>query len=232
MKITGNDFRALYCGVKVTLVNPSFAYEFKLFCKRWGCQQCREFKIENYWKKIGNVMDRLAGVQLFVATLTLREKDLSNFIQKNIKGLYVSIYTQEEVAIISTRNFARACRRDKRHYLDIELKKVLETSWEEGRRVNCSSEIRNYWKKYKYPRQWLALILSPEKEAYERLETDLDKAVWLANKRDKILFPGGEKFIKENIPEVPLDAQVIRINEPAENLFEDEIGDCNPSLRY
>lgn len=201
-----------YCGVSGTLIELYWARSITLYCRQWSCQRCNAFKVDEYCKKISRI-GWLSGAHLFVATLNLRAKELSNFIQKNMKGLYVSIYTQEGPVVISTKTFPGAMRKEKRHFLDKELRALLESPWERGRRISSSSELRNYWKEDKSSSGLFALIPYQVDDEYNKLETDQDKAVWLANQKDIKLYSAGKAFIEKHIPNIPIDSEVIEFND-------------------
>jgi len=204
------------CGAKVTCISLGKAYEFSLYCRRWSCEKCHKKKIKEWGDKIQSAMHMLAGTHLFVASLELKNKDLSNFIQKIVsRGLYIWIATQENTAIICTKKFLGAKRKCKKHYFKYELPKLLESPWESGLRVSASTEIQNSWKyfrentKYESDGDTLAIVLGENKSEFLRLETDEERAVWLADHRDSAkITEKGEQFIEQFFQKVPPDFQL------------------------
>jgi len=159
-------------------------------------------------------MNILAGVQLFVASTNLKEKELSNFLQRKMRGLYICIGIPLGAVIISTKKFTESQPVDKKKYLNDTLKEILESPWESGMRIHTSSEIRNLLKTLaqaaddnyeeaedkNHEAVGLALVSAVHEYQYKRLKTNHEKALWLNEHRDTaIIFKRGERFIEENI---------------------------------
>lgn len=134
------------CEKFVTVVGGSDGpKEFQFFCFSWSCSKCRQWLIEIYKWKISRSLECHAGVQVFVDIRSEKGKELSNFLS-SCKGLYYSIKTPDGTWVISTKNFPQAKRKDKKKFIEEDLPKILDTPWTGGKRVNSSSELKNFWR--------------------------------------------------------------------------------------
>lgn len=215
MKITRDGLGKWYCRVPVTVVGPRGATEFRILCKRWSCPDCRKWKIATHLNKISTIMEEHAGVQLFLGPKKGTGKEITNFLQRKVPGLYFCIYTEHGSTIISNKTFPGAVRKDKKRYLRVDLPTLLESPWTGGRRISCSTEINRTWEKQKGEstqhsgvKKW-ATVLGCWKRQFEALVTDEEKALWLSsNRHDAKIFTAGERFLEEMLARIPRDKQL------------------------
>jgi len=160
--------KTLSCGSPVTFVGPNSAVEiWRLECRRWSCERCRDGTVNQYRWKITLCFEGLAGPHLYVKDITKSAKELSNFLQRQTRGAFVCIRTAEETAVVvATRQFLKdkGHRRDKRKYLKDELPKLLDAAWPGGKRISCSVEINSLWRTLSHPSQ--------HRQLWKRLESE------------------------------------------------------------
>jgi hypothetical protein len=133
------------CEEFVTVVGPNSSMETQIFCWQWSCPKCRQWLRNLYWWKISKTFKFLAGVQVFVDIRQEKEKELSNFL-RSCNGPYYSIKTPDGTWVISTKTFPQANRKDKKKFMKKDFRRILDTHWTGGKRVDSSSEFKNLWR--------------------------------------------------------------------------------------
>lgn len=181
------------CGKWYTFLYGKKAFYRRRFCKRWSCSICHARKIEAYKKKI----EDKCRVQVFVRTLRLAGRELSQFIRRNIEQdkYYMAVRLPDKTFIISSHGFDGARRKDRRNFLEGKFTKELNKI-KSGIYISQRREERQEKRLKTDDSPYYGIVADFVKYEYEALTTDEERARYMFDKCSSI-SKGAEKFIEE-----------------------------------
>lgn len=185
------------CGTRTTtVVSSSGGIAFNFFCERWDCEKCRKWKI----RYIQNRINRFKGIFVYTGN---RPDGQSHFIERFIRGDYVSIRFDHGKFIICERSFKSCTRRDKRTFIK-ELPTLMAPIME-GRRISykripppppLKDEDGNDIVEITTEDFFLGRVAGDHRRTLKWM-TPIEKVRWMLQQPDRIIFPGGRRLLED-----------------------------------
>jgi hypothetical protein len=192
------------CPILVTYFTENGAYTKLRYCNSWGHAECREWLTKKYLSEINYSMFLIARIHVFVLAVYIKGKELSNWIQNNLRGIpYWWIHSEDgteiKTTIISARKFPGAERKDRRNFMTKILPTILAEPWNTGKRLWHSRSISKLFYKPKPEAKeiYYGCVPKDKVQEYANLKKSEEKAKWLSQQPDIKLYKEGKKLVRQ-----------------------------------